>query len=93
MIDVNKVEFLVPSPIEGAKIVTMVQNTRAINASFYCKPSPQDGTMLVLNADHYIMGYYRMKTGSVSWHRVVQATQRESIEKWLLQNYPVKAAA
>ena len=49
--------------------------------------------MLVLNADHYIMGYYRMKTGTISWHRVVQATQRESIEKWMVQNYPVKAAA
>ena len=73
--------------------MVVMQNTRAINASFYCKPSQQDGTILVCNADHYVMGYYRTKTGAVSWQRVVQATQREAIEKWLLLNFPVKAAA
>jgi hypothetical protein len=29
----------------------------------------------------------------VSWQRVVLATQKEMIEKWLGEHYPVQAAA
>lgn len=39
------------------------------------------------------MAEYSERTGTVKWQRVVLATQKEMIEKWLGQHYPVQAAA
>jgi len=38
------------------------------------------------------MAEYSERTGVVKWQRVVAASQRESIEKWLNQQYPVQKA-
>ena len=38
------------------------------------------------------MAEYSERTGTVKWQRVVLATQKEMIEKWLGQHYPVQAA-
>ena len=37
------------------------------------------------------MAEYSEHTGAVKWHRVVLATQKELIEKWLGEHYPVQA--
>jgi len=47
------------------------------------------GIINVVNPDGYLMAQYNDRTGKVSWQRVLPITQRESIEKWLHQNYPV----
>jgi hypothetical protein len=38
------------------------------------------------------MAEYSERTGTVKWQRVVLATQKEMIEKWLGQHYPVQPA-
>jgi hypothetical protein len=37
------------------------------------------------------MAEYSERTGVVKWQRVVLASQRERIEKWLGEHYPVQA--
>jgi hypothetical protein len=39
------------------------------------------------------MAEYTVRTGRVSWQRVVAASQRESVEKWLRENYPMNRVA
>ncbi len=39
------------------------------------------------------MAEYSERTGTVKWQRVVLATQKEMIEKWLGQHYPVQPVA
>jgi hypothetical protein len=34
------------------------------------------------------MAEYTIRTGRTSWQRVAALTQRESVEKWLRNNYP-----
>jgi hypothetical protein len=36
------------------------------------------------------MAEYSERTGVVKWQRVVVASQREQIEKWLGEHYPVQ---
>ena len=38
------------------------------------------------------MAEYSERTGVVRWQRVVLATQREKIERWLTEHYPVHPA-
>ena len=37
------------------------------------------------------MAEYSERTGTIKWQRVVLATQREKIERWLGEHYPVQA--
>ncbi len=37
------------------------------------------------------MAEYSERTGVVRWQRVVLATQKEKIERWLCEHYPVHA--
>src|SRR5579871_1561537 len=47
----------------------------------------------VFNEDSYLMAEYSERTGAVSWQRVLLATQREIIEKWLRERFPVQVEA
>ena len=55
------------------------------------RPKP-DGAIQVFNERSYLMGEYSQRTGKVSWQRVVLASQRENVENWLREHYPVSAA-
>lgn len=46
------------------------------------------GIIEVLNENSYVMAEYSERTGSVKWQRMVLASQREQIEKWLDDHYP-----
>lgn len=46
------------------------------------------GIIEVLNEHSYVMAEYSERTGSVKWQRLVLASQREQIEKWLEEHYP-----
>ena len=46
------------------------------------------GIIEVLNENSYVMAEYSERTGSVKWQRLVLASQREQIEKWLGDHYP-----
>jgi hypothetical protein len=53
----------------------------------------KDGLVIVTNNLNYVMGEYNDATGITKWHRVVLATNREKIETWLIEKYPVRKAA
>lgn len=59
-----------------------------INHSIYCKRT-NPGSIDVLNSDHYLMGEYSEQTGIVTWQRLLTASQRDAIERWLTENFPV----
>jgi hypothetical protein len=62
-------------------------------SSYHFKRAKTDGVIHVLNEGSYIMAEYSERTGVVKWQRVVLAAQREKIEKWLGEHYPVQTAA
>jgi hypothetical protein len=60
-------------------------------SSYHFKRAKTDGLVEVLNAGSYVMAEYSERTGVVKWQRVVLASQKEKIEKWLGDHYPVHA--
>ena len=64
-----------------------------INGTYHCKRSHNSGVIEVFNFDNYLMAEYHPQTGRVSWQRVVNASQREAVEKWLQGNYPATPVA
>jgi hypothetical protein len=63
----------------------------ALSAFQFIRPK-RDGPVLVLNENSYVMGEYNQRTGKMAWQRVVLGTQREHVETWLQQHYPVTPA-
>jgi hypothetical protein len=68
-----------------------MQKHRVDLSSYHLRRSKSDGLIEVLNAGLYVMAEYSERTGVVKWQRVVLASQRERIEKWLGEHYPVQA--
>jgi hypothetical protein len=62
-----------------------------ITESFHCKRSESGEVVHVYNSNNYLMAEYTVRTGRTSWQRVAALTQRESVEKWLQNNYPVRS--
>jgi len=60
-------------------------------SSYHFRRSKCDGLIEVLNEGLYVMAEYNERTGVVKWQRVVLASQRAEIEKWLGEHYPVQA--
>ena len=63
-----------------------------ISDSYHFKRLNSSDVILVFNSDHYLMAEYNSRTGRMSWQRVVAASQRDAVEKWLHHNYPMKPA-
>ncbi|HEY7334712.1 MAG TPA: hypothetical protein VH639_07500 [Bryobacteraceae bacterium] len=59
-------------------------------SSFRFKRAKTEGLIEVLNEGSYVMAEYSERTGVVKWQRVVAASQREKIEKWLDEHYPAR---
>lgn len=70
-----------------------MQKHQAPPSSYHFKRAKTGGIIQVLNEGSYVMGEYSERTGEVKWQRVVLASQREKIEKWLGEHYPVARAA
>ncbi len=60
-------------------------------SSYHFRRSKCDGIIEVLNEGSYVMAEYSERTGAVKWQRVVVASQREQIERWLGERYPVQS--
>ena len=56
--------------------------------SYRFQRAKMPGIIEVLNENSYVMAEYSERTGSVKWQRMVLASQREQIEKWLEIHYP-----
>ena len=59
-------------------------------SSFRFQRTKTEGLIEVLNEGSYVMAEYSERTGVVKWQRVVLAAQKEKIEKWLGEHYPVQ---
>ncbi|HLG98854.1 MAG TPA: hypothetical protein VKX49_21255 [Bryobacteraceae bacterium] len=62
-------------------------------SSYHFKRAKTDGLIEVLNEGSYVMAEYSERTGILKWQRVVMTSQREKIEKWLREHYPVQKTA
>src|SRR5947209_1710423 len=69
------------------------QSQPAPLASYHFKRTKTEGLIQVLNECSYVMAEYSERTGVVKWQRVVLATQREAIERWLIEHYPIQTSA
>ena len=63
-----------------------------VREAFHFTHSNNGDLIFVFNSDNYLMAQYNMRTGHVGWQRVVLATQRDAVEKWLREAWPVKPA-
>jgi len=66
-----------------------MQKHQATLSAFQFRRTTAD-LIQVFNEGSYLMAEYNERTGNVSWQRVLLATQRETIERWLRDHYPVK---
>ena len=73
--------------------VYKMQKHHAALSSYHFQRTKTQGIIKVLNEGSYVMAEYSERTGTVKWQRVVLATQKEMIERWLGQHYPVQPAA
>ena len=60
-------------------------------SSYHFRRSKCDGLIEVLNEGMYVMAEYSERTGAVKWQRFVLASQRQQIEEWLGEHYPIQA--
>lgn len=67
-----------------------MQKHHAPPSSYHFVRANDYGLIHVLNEGWYVMAEYSERTGGVKWQRVVLATQREMIERWLREHYPVQ---
>jgi hypothetical protein len=74
-------------------IYIKMQKHHAALSSYHFQRTKTQGIIKVLNEGSYVMAEYSERTGTVKWQRVVLATQKEMIEKWLGQHYPVQPVA
>ncbi|HLJ46729.1 MAG TPA: hypothetical protein VKU01_12010 [Bryobacteraceae bacterium] len=72
----------IPEKTESAK------NYKTTLPSYRFQRARTPGIIEVLNENSYVMAEYSERTGSVKWQRMVLASQREQIEKWLDAHYP-----
>ena len=66
-----------------------MQNRQAVLSTFQFKRTAD--VIRVFNENSYLMAEYSERTGTVKWQRVLIASQRELIEKWLRERYPASA--
>jgi hypothetical protein len=56
---------------------------------FRCIRQSATALVSVTNNLGYVMAEYDDETGITKWQRVVPAPQREKVENWLLEQYPL----
>ena len=57
--------------------------------SYHFRRGKTPGIVEVVNENSYVMAEYSERTGTVKWQRMVIASQRVQIEKWLADHYPM----
>jgi hypothetical protein len=62
-----------------------------ISDNFYCGRLRDDSIVSVMTTGAYVMAEYDEQTGETRWYRVVNATQKENLQNWLRQHFPIKA--
>lgn len=80
--DATRSERQVPESPRAAK------NYKTAISIYRFQRTKTPGIIEVLNEHSYVMAEYSQRTGSVKWQRMVLASQREQVEKWLEDHYP-----
>ncbi|HEY6345464.1 MAG TPA: hypothetical protein VIY49_28540 [Bryobacteraceae bacterium] len=80
--DARSSRYQVPQKSEAVK------DYKTALRSYRFQRARTPGIIEVLNENSYVMAEYSERTGSVKWQRLVLASQREQIEKWLGEHYP-----
>ena len=65
------------------------QKYKTAPRSYRFQRAQSAGVIEVLNDNLYVMAEYSERTGSLKWRRVVAASERDQIEHWLKDHYPV----
>ena len=71
------------SPHQVPEKSDAANNYKTALRSYRFQRARTPGIIEVLNENSYVMAEYSERTGSVKWQRMVLASQREQIEKWL----------
>ena len=84
------------NPIEMARIPSgyngsLENKSEASHDGFSFCRSKGSSLIAITNRLSYLMAEYSDQTGATKWRRVVPAGQREKVEQWLQENYPVRA--
>jgi hypothetical protein len=64
------------------------KNYKTALRSYRFQRAKAPGIIEVLNENSYVMAEYSERTGAMKWQRMVLASQREQIEKWLEDHFP-----
>ena len=64
------------------------KNYKTAPRSYRFQRARAPGIIEVLDENSYVMAEYSERTGTVKWQRMVLASQREQVEKWLADHYP-----
>jgi hypothetical protein len=64
------------------------KNYKTALRSYRFQRAKSPGIIEVLNENSYVMAEYSERTGSLKWQRMVLASQKEQIEKWLEDHFP-----
>lgn len=62
--------------------------TQVLTSGFHFRRATPEGLVQVFNENSYLMALYNPSTRVASWQRVVLATQKATIERWLEEHYP-----
>jgi hypothetical protein len=66
-----------------------MQKHHAAPSAFQFRRAAPD-VIQVFNEGSYLMAEYSERTGAVKWQRVLVASQKEHVERWLREHYPVR---
>jgi hypothetical protein len=66
----------------------MQKHHQALSAFQFRRVNPD--VIHVLNEGAYLMAEYSERTGIVKWQRVLIASQRDNVERWLREHHPVR---
>ncbi len=66
-----------------------VQKYKTAPRSYRFQRAQSPGLIEVLNENLYVMAEYSERTGSTKWRRMVAASERDQIENWLRDHYPM----
>ena len=78
---------------EARERTDSAKNYKTALRSYRFQRARTPGIIEVLNENSYVMAEYSERTGSVKWQRMVLASQREQIEKWLDDHYSRRGSA
>ena len=70
-----------------------MHNHWVINANYHCLRGKLGGQILVMNTGAYVIAHFNEHTSAVVWQRVIPATDRKSIEDWLVRHFPANGTA